>query len=254
VFFVVVTRKGASLYCINPMSLNVHPDIASLTPYVPGKPVEELERELGIPKAIKLAPTRTRLARRPKPWPHSPRRRPPCIGIPTGARTSCAWPWRTGGRFSRTKVILGNGSDEIIGLLARTFLSPGDEAVMAEQTFVIYKMEVTAAHGTPVIVPMQEGRHDLAAMAQAITPRTRLLFLCNPNNPTGTMVTADEVNRLMACVPEPVIVVFDEAYYEYVQSREFPDSLTYVKQGRNAICSAPFLKFTAWPVCASAMG
>ena len=91
------------------------------------------------------------------------------------------------------QVILGNGSDEILGLLARTFLSPGDEAVMADQTFVIYKMEVMAAHGKPVTVPLKQWRHDLQAMADAITARTRLLFLCNPNNPTGTMVSAEEV-------------------------------------------------------------
>ena len=115
------------------------------------------------------------------------------------------------------QVILGNGSDEILGLLARTFLAPGDEAVMADQTFVIYKMEVKAAHGVPIDVPLEAWRHDLQAMADAITDRTRLLFLCNPNNPTGTMVQADEVERLMARVPAHVVVVFDEAYYEYVR-------------------------------------
>ncbi len=224
------------------MSLNVHPDIASLTPYVPGKPVEELERELGIPKAIKLASNENPLGPSPKALAALSEATATLHRYPDGGahklRVALADRWKV----QPDQVILGNGSDEIIGLLARTFLSPGDEAVMAEQTFVIYKMEVTAAHGTPVIVPMQEGRHDLAAMAQAVTPRTRLLFLCNPNNPTGTMVTADEVNRLMARVPESVIVVFDEAYYEYVQSREFPDSLAHVKQGRNAIVLRTFSK------------
>jgi histidinol-phosphate aminotransferase len=140
------------------------------------------------------------------------------------------------------QVILGNGSDEILGLLARTFLSPGDEAVMADQTFVIYKMEVTAAHGKPITVPLKQWRHDLQAMADAITDRTRLLFLCNPNNPTGTMVSADEVEHLLARVPAHVVVVFDEAYFEYVRSQQFPDSMAYVKQGRNVIVLRTFSK------------
>lgn len=113
---------------------------------------------------------------------------------------------------------------------------------MADQTFVVYKLEVTAGHGRSVIVPLRDWRHDLTAMADAITPRTRLLFLCNPNNPTGTMVTGAEVETLMARVPEDVIVVFDEAYYEYVRSCDFPDSLGYVKQGRNAIVLRTFSK------------
>jgi histidinol-phosphate aminotransferase len=83
-------------------------------------------------------------------------------------------------------------------------------------------MEVTAANGTPIIVPLKQWRHDLQAMAEAITDRTRLLFLCNPNNPTGTMVSADEVERLLSRVPGHVIVVFDEAYFEYVRNPQFP--------------------------------
>jgi histidinol-phosphate aminotransferase len=103
-------------------------------------------------------------------------------------------------------------------------------------------MAVTAVHGVPVIVPLKDWRHDLSAMAEAVTDRTRLLFLCNPNNPTGTMVKAAEVDALMARLPEQVIAVFDEAYYEYVQSRDFPDSLRYVQQGRNAIVLRTFSK------------
>ena len=113
---------------------------------------------------------------------------------------------------------------------------------MADQTFVIYRMEVTAAHGKPIIIPLKQWRHDLQAMAEAITDRTRLLFLCNPNNPTGTMVSADEVESLLSRVPGHVIVVFDEAYFEYVRNQQFPDSMAYVKQGRNVIALRTFSK------------
>ncbi|BCA55558.1 Histidinol-phosphate aminotransferase [Nitrospira sp. KM1] len=224
------------------MTLHVHPDIASLHPYIPGKPVEELQRELGLTQVVKLASNENPIGPSPKAL----------AALGDGAATLHRYP--DGGAFrlrealaDRWKVtsdhiILGNGSDEILGLLARTFLTPGDEAVMADHTFVIYKMEVTAAHGRTIAVPLKQWRHDLAAMVRAITPRTRLLFVCNPNNPTGTMVSADEVARFMALVPEHVLVVFDEAYIEYVRSAEFPDSLAYVKEGRHVIVLRTFSK------------
>lgn len=222
--------------------LKVHPDIEHLVPYVPGKPIEELQRELGLSRIVKLASNENPLGPSPK-----------ALGV-LGEVSATLNRYPDGGAFQLRgalaerwkvdpdQVIVGNGSDELIGLLARAFLAPGDEAVMASETFVIYKMEVTAAHAVPVIVPMREGRHDLPAMAAAVTDRTRLLFLCNPNNPTGTMVSAGEVREFLATIPAGVIVVFDEAYYEYVDAPDFPDALGVVKQGRNAIVLRTFSK------------
>jgi histidinol-phosphate aminotransferase len=224
------------------MTLHVHPDIAALSPYVPGKPIEELQREFGLARVIKLASNENPLGPSPKAL----------AVIPEGVATLHRYP--DGGAFSLREslanrwkvtvdqVIVGNGSDEILGLLARTFLSPGDEAVMADHTFVIYRMEVMAAHGKAVVVPLVQWRHDVKAMTAAITERTRLIFICNPNNPTGTMVSAEEVAQLLARVPEHVVVVFDEAYFEYVRSSQFPDSMAYVRQGRNAIVLRTFSK------------
>jgi histidinol-phosphate aminotransferase len=224
------------------MPLKVHHNIESLVPYVPGKPIEELERELGIPRAVKLASNENPLGPSPKALAVLQAAAATLHRYPDGGahrlREALAVRWKV----TPAHVVMGNGSDEIIGLLARAFLSPGDEAVMADQTFVIYKMEVTAAHGTPVVVPMKEWRHDLPAMAEAVTPRTRLLFVCNPNNPTGTMVNAAQIDALMARVPEDVIVVFDEAYFEYVADREFPDSMGFVRRNRNAIVLRTFSK------------
>ena len=138
---------------------------------------------------------------RRKRWLSSTRAPRTYIAIPTAARFACAKRWLIDRKCLCGHIILGNGSDEILGLF-QTFLSPGDEAVIASHTFVIYKMEVMAAHGKPVAIPLKQWRHDLSAMADAITARTRLLFLCNPNNPTGTMVSAEEVARLLARVPE----------------------------------------------------
>jgi histidinol-phosphate aminotransferase len=224
------------------MTLHVHPDIQSLSPYVPGKPVEELQRELGLARVIKLASNENPLGPSPKAVAALVGAGDMLHRYPDGGayrlRQAIADRWKVTGDH----VILGNGSDEILGLLARTFLAPGDEAVMADQTFVIYKMEVTAAHGKPVIVPLRDWTYDLDAMVKAVTPRTRLLFICNPNNPTGTMVPAEAVDRLMARVPEDVVVVFDEAYYEYVRDPRFPDAMAYVRRGRNAVVLRTFSK------------
>jgi histidinol-phosphate aminotransferase len=135
------------------MPLKVHPDIASLVPYVPGKPIEELQRELGLPRAVKLASNENPIGPSPKALAVLAETAPTLHRYPDGGafrlRGALAERWKV----TPDQVILGNGSDEILGLLARTFLSPGDEAVMAEHTFVIYKMEVKAAHGVVVEVP-----------------------------------------------------------------------------------------------------
>jgi len=224
------------------MGLQVHPDIRSLSPYVPGKPVEELQRELGLTRVIKLASNENALGPSPKAIAALSGVQATLHRYPDGGATRLRQAIADRWKVASDQVILGNGSDEILGLLAKTFLTPGDEAIMADHTFVIYKMEVTAVHGKPIVVPLVNWTHDLEAMARAITPRTRLLFLCNPNNPTGTMVPAEAVDRLMARVPEDVIVVFDEAYFEYVRNSQFPDAMAYVKQGRNAIVLRTFSK------------
>ncbi|MCC2640917.1 MAG: hisC [Nitrospira sp.] len=224
------------------MPLKVHSDIASLIPYVPGKPIEELQRELGLPRAIKLASNENPIGPSPKALAALAEKAPALNRYPDGGafrlRGALAERWKV----TPDHIILGNGSDEIIGLLARTFLSPGDEAVMAQHTFVIYKMEVAAAHGLAIEVPQKNWHHDLPAMAGAITDKTRLLFVCNPNNPTGTMATKAEVDALMALVPEHVVVVLDEAYYEYVRHPEFPEAIGYVKAGRHVIVLRTFSK------------
>jgi histidinol-phosphate aminotransferase len=224
------------------MGLEVHPDIQSLSPYVPGKPVEELQRALGLTRVIKLASNENPLGPSPKAMVALSGAQATLHRYPDGGGTQLRQAIADRWKVADDQIILGNGSDEILGLLARTFLAPGDEAIMADHTFVIYKMEVTAVHGKPVVVPLVNWTHDLESMARAITPRTKLLFLCNPNNPTGTMVSTEAVDRFMARVPEDVIVVFDEAYFEYVRNPGFPDAMAYVKQGRNAIVLRTFSK------------
>jgi len=231
------------------MALHVHPTIASLKPYSPGKPIAELERELGIREAIKLASNEN-------PWGPSPKalqviehaaaslHRYPDGGA-HDLRQALASKWQV----SHDQVLVGNGSDEIISLLIKTFLSPGEEAVMADLTFVMYRLSVLASHGVPVEVPLKNWTHDLPAMMDAITNRTRLFFICNPNNPTGTMLSATEIESALAKIPEHVVVVFDEAYYEYVRDAEYPDSLRYVRDGRPVVVLRTFSKIYGLAGC-----
>ena len=224
------------------MAIKVSPDIAGITPYSPGKPIEELERELGLTGSIKLASNENPCGPSPKALAVLTQSATTLHRYPDGGghvlREALADRWKV----SPDHIVLGNGSDEIITLLTKAFLEPGDEVVMADPSFLIYKIAVTAVHGRPVLVPLKAYRHDLSAMANAFTLRTRLVFVCNPNNPTGTYVTAAEVAAFLQAVPPDVIVVFDEAYYEYVTATDYPDTLTILKAGRNVALLRTFSK------------
>jgi histidinol-phosphate aminotransferase len=159
-----------------------------------------------------------------------------------------SWPLRVvlGAHFdiAPEQVFCTNGSDELIFLLCNSFLEVGDEAVIADGSFISYQMKVAGAGGIPVMVPLRDYAHDLDAMADAITDRTRLVFICNPNNPTGTTVDSAAVARFLARVPDDVLVVADEAYVEFIADGEdTPDFLAEVRAGRkNLIVLRTFAK------------
>jgi histidinol-phosphate aminotransferase len=216
--------------------------ILGIAPYEPGKPIEELERELGIHDAIKLASNEN-------PLPPSERVQKAIINAlgtlnryPDGSGFYLRQALAKKHGVSPEHVMLGNGSNELIELLVHAFMRPGDEAVVPHPSFVVYPMSVQAAGGIRVVVMLKDYRLDLEAMARAITPLTKLVFIANPNNPTATMVTAEEVERFMARVPDRTIVVFDEAYIEFAQGPDFPDSLAYMRQGRKVAVLRTFSK------------
>jgi histidinol-phosphate aminotransferase len=215
--------------------------IKNIKPYVPGKPVEELERELGISDSVKLAsnenPAPSPLAIKALRKGMSDMNRYPdgdCYYLRGALAAKLA--------IDTGELIFGNGSNEIIELAVRTFVGPGDEAVMAHPSFVVYSMIVQAVEGKNIIVPLKDAKHDLDAMASAITDRTRIIFIANPNNPTGTINTAVEMDAFMERVPDNVLVVVDEAYYEYVSSPEYADSLKYFRQERDILILRTFSK------------
>jgi histidinol-phosphate aminotransferase len=201
-----------------------------------------LERELGIHGAVKLASNENPLGPSPKALAALDEGKETVHLYPDGGAHDLTRALADRWKVSGNQIVVGNGSDEIISLLVKTFVSPGEEAVMADHTFVMYKLAVTGGHGVCVEVPLKDWRHDLPAMARAVTGRTRVVFVCNPNNPTGTMVTRDEVREFMAAVPDDVIVVFDEAYYEYVRDPHYPDTLDYVRQNRPVVVLRTFSK------------
>jgi len=199
--------------------------IRTLTPYPPGMPIEELERELGIHGSIKLASNENPLGPSPKALAAIAAALGDLHRYPDGSAFYLKR--RLAERLGVTadEIVVGNGSNEIIELVVRTFIRAGDEAVMSDQAFVIYRLVVQAAGGVPRPVPLRNFTHDLEAMAEAITPRTRLVFLANPNNPTGTIYRRDEWQAFVRSVPRHLVVVADDAYAEYVEDPEYPDTL-----------------------------
>jgi len=216
--------------------------VCDLVPYEPGKPIEETARELGLaPEDI------IKLASNENPLGPSPKAKEAMI-----AEVDFAHLYPDGGGYKLRNalaqkhdvefenVVLGNGSNEIIELLCHSFLKPGVSLIAAEHAFVVYKLMATLFGADYIEVPDPGFVHDLDAMADAITPETRLVFIANPNNPTGTLVKQSEIDRFIDRLPDHVVAVFDEAYYEFLE--EAPDTLRYVREGRNVCVMRTFSK------------
>lgn len=224
--------------------------VAKIRPYVPGKPIRELERELGIVDCIKLASNENPLG--PSPMAVDAVRESLVTGgdlhrYPDGGGyyLKNALAERLSSRtaaISADEIILGNGSNELIDLAVRAFMGCGDEAVMASPSFVVYAMSVQSVNGVSVQVALKDFRHDLAAMADAVSEKTKIVFIANPNNPTGTINKRDEFEAFMNRVPPGVLVVVDEAYYEYVRDGSYPDTLTHLRSGKDILILRTFSK------------
>ncbi len=221
---------------------NAHPWLESLVAYDPGKPIEETARELGLDpdKIIKLASNENSLGPSPKAIKAMKKACESVHIYPDGGgyklRTAIAEEFG----LARENVVLGNGSNEIIELIGHGFLSPGDNVIAAEHAFVVYKLMATLFGAETIEVPDPGFVHDLEAMADAITPQTKKVFIANPNNPTGTMVDQKAIDKFMDRVPDHVTVVFDEAYYEFLDTP--PDTMKYVEEGRNVVIMRTFSK------------
>ncbi|MGY4691524.1 histidinol-phosphate transaminase [Salibacterium sp. K-3] len=216
--------------------------MAEVAMYSPGKPVEELQRELGLSRVIKMASNEN-------PYGSSPKARDAMVEemkhihfYPEVTAPVLADALSKHLEVPSDRFIFGNGSDEIIRMLTRTYVNPGEEVVMAEVTFPRYRTNVLIEGGVPVSVPMEKGTHDLEGMKTALNERTKMVFVCNPNNPTGTIVGEQELLRFLESIPSDVLVVLDEAYYEYVHSDDYLESLEYLDQYPNLVILRTFSK------------
>ncbi len=207
--------------------------LASVAPYAPGKPIEEVKRELGLTRAIKLASNENPLGPSPKAIAAVRRALSQLHRYPD----SCAF-YLTRALSRRLKVspdqiIVGNGSDELITLALRAFVDPGQEVVTARPTFLIYRIAAQIAAARVREIRMKNLRYDLAAMRRAVGPKTKMIFIANPDNPTGTYVTRRELASFLKDLPKRVILFLDEAYAQVVDAPDYPDGRSYI--GRHPV-------------------
>jgi histidinol-phosphate aminotransferase len=204
----------------------VLPGVAALHPYEPGKPIEEVQRELGIGEPIKLASNENPIGPSPRAVAAIQAALSDLNRYPDGSCYELRHKIAARHRVAADRIFVGSGSCEILNLLAFLFLRPGLNAVVADHSFVIYQLAIAASGGAAKVVALREDYvFDLDAMARAIDGNTRLVFLGNPNNPTGTIYRRQEWRRFLSRVPETVVVAADEAYFEFVRDPDYPDSL-----------------------------
>jgi histidinol-phosphate aminotransferase len=241
------------------------PCVDKLTPYTPGKPIEEVQREFGLTDIVKLASNENPLGPSPKAveaicraasevWLYPDN---DCYHLRRALSEKLGFPGE--------QILLGHGSDGLIHNIGLAFIRPGEEVLMSTAPFSQWDFTAKLMDGLPVYVPMKDFRYDTEAMAARVSAKTKLVFIGNPHNPTGAMVTKAELETLLAALTDSTILVMDEAYYDYVDDPQYPDSLALVKQGRPVIVLRTFSKSyglaglrmgygVTTPVLADAMG
>ena len=216
--------------------------LEKITPYTPGKPIEEVKRELGIEKVTKMASNENPLGPSPRAM-EALREHLPSINIyPDGNAYNLKQGLMEYLDVKDTNILVGNGADELITLAAKTYLNPGDEIIMAQPSFGQYQFAALVMDAEPKGVVTKDYRHDLPAMLDAVTDKTRMIFICNPNNPTGTIVTHQELEDFFSRLPEGILVVIDEAYYEFATDPSYPRTLEFLKNGHDILILRTFSK------------
>jgi histidinol-phosphate aminotransferase len=208
------------------------PCLRQFSPYVPGRPIEEIREKFGLKRVVKLASNENPLGPSPLAVEAIRKALRDLNRYPEGgsSRLRAALAKRLG--VEPSCVLVGSGSDEIIELIAKSFVGPGDEIVASEHAFIRYKMAGQLMDARVVEVRMRDFRHDLLAMAAAVTPKTKAVFVANPNNPTGTYVPKAEFAEALRRLPREILLVMDEAYYEYAKDLpDYPDSVAFRKEG-----------------------
>jgi histidinol-phosphate aminotransferase len=226
----------------NPFLARAVPGVQSLAPYVPGKPASDLQRELGLTDIVKLASNENPLGAGARAREAAARALADLGRYPDGgghvlksalSRRLCIAP---------ECITLGNGSNDVLELITRTFAGPGDEVVFSQYAFAVYALAAQAVGATARVAPAREFGHDLAAMRALVHADTRLVFIANPNNPTGTLLAASDLEAFIADLPPQVICVLDEAYTEYLRDLDFPDTTRWLGRFPNLVLTRTFSK------------
>ncbi|MDP3058417.1 MAG: histidinol-phosphate transaminase, partial [bacterium] len=220
----------------------LRPEISSLVRYIPGKPISEVQKEYSLSQVHKLASNENPLGPSPLAV-HAVRENlnelnlyPDASALALRQRLAEHW------QVNSDQIVVGDGSDELLRLIASLFISPESEAVMADVTFGVYAHAVKLMGGKAVKVPLKEYKHDLEGMLSACNANTKMVFVCNPNNPTGTYLDKTEIDDFVAVLPKHIVVVFDEAYYEFVRSHNPSDGLNLLRAGRKVAVMRTFSK------------
>jgi len=226
------------------MSSIYRKELATLKKYVPGKPIEEVKREYGLTDIVKLASNENPLG--PSPM--------AIQAIKDEAENVFLYPESSapalreaiGNKFNimSDQVLIGNGGEEILKFIAQMFINKGDEAVMGKPTFGLYNISVSHMGGVPVEIPLTDRfEHDFEAMLDAVNEKTKLVYICNPNNPTGNIMTAEKVHKFIQKLPRDIIVILDEAYYDYaIKNPAYPDGLKILDDRPNTVILRTFSK------------
>lgn len=214
----------------------------TLVPYVPGKPTAETERELGISGSVKLASNENPLGPSPKAVAAMRELLTQTNDYPDASAFYLKRALSEKLNVGADTLIVGNGADDLIDQVSRACLRPGENIVYADPSFISYKMRAQQAGAAIRSVPLKGMRFDLPTMARTIDAHTKLVFIANPNNPTGTYVTADELDAFIEAVPRDVVVVLDEAYVEYVRASDFPQSVAIARRRPRTLVLRTFSK------------
>lgn len=210
------------------MKLPIPEYIKEIAPYVPGKPIEELEREYGISGSVKLASNENPLGPSPRALAAVTAAMAKLQRYPDGAGYELTQRLSRHLKVSADQIVLGNGSDDLLGMLARVLLQPGDEVLVPDPSFLMYTIVARSAGAVPVMVPLKDLAIDLQGLLDRVGPRTRIIFICSPNNPTGTVVDRQALEAFLAALPDHVLVVVDEAYFEFVRDQRCVSGITFL--------------------------
>ena len=217
-------------------------EIRGLHPYQPGKPVEELQRELGLSDIIKLASNENPLGASPKVTSSLQSTFSELARYPDGSAFVLKHKLAEFLDVLPENLTIGNGSNDVLELLARVFLRPGFNAICSQHSFVVYPLATKVTGAELIEIPAKDFSQDLEATAEAVNELTRIVFIANPNNPTGTWVTRQEVESFLGKVPSHVIVVLDEAYFDYVEDPDYPNGIELFRKYPNVVVTRTFSK------------